>query len=290
MPLLSEIIQSAAVKAGIPADSAELKAIVTNAEVMKITVPDTLSGPMNANLHSLESAESVLKTKLTDTIRAEALNGVDAYLELIAKENGLDEDSVKALKEHKKTNDKVKTLTAKIAEINKKAAGATGDDKQKFNEQINALNAEKAALVNTHKDEVARIQTEHNNELLTFATNYSLTGYSYSDGIPEPARLTVASTLLNQKLAEAGLQRVYDKNTGTIKLLNKDGQEYFDPKTQQKVTYKDFEKETVSSILKVSDPGGAGGNPNPGQGGGNPDPAASGWQSHLDAKLAEAAK
>lgn len=286
MPLLSEIIQSAAVKAGIPADSAELKAIVTNPEVMKITVPDTLSAPMNANLHSLESAESVLRPKLT----AEAHNGTDAYLELIAKENGLDEDSLKSLKEHKKTNDKVKALTAKIAEINKKATGATGEDKQKFNEQINKLNEEKAALVNTHKDEVARIQAEHNNELLTFATNNSLNGYSYSDGIPEPARLTVASTLLNQKLAEAGLQRVYDKTTGSIKLLNKDGQEYFDPKTQQKVTYKDFEKETVSSLLKVSDPGKPGGNQNNGQGQGSPDPAASGWLAHLAAKEQELAK
>lgn len=274
--LLSELIQSVATKAGIPADSAELKAIVTNAEVMKVSVPDTLATSIDSGIHSLESAESVLKPKIEKTIRAEVYNGIDASIYDLGKTGfGLTDDELEPFKKAEKTNERIKLLAGKVAELTEKKAGAAAPDKAKITAEINALNQKISDITKSHNDALAQKDSEHLNEITSIMADRSLAGHTYAMAVPIDVNITTAKQYLNKSFAKDGLKAVYDKATGEMKLVKQDGADYYDPKTNTKVSYSDYEKAVLAEnkLLKVADSsggnGGQGGNSgNGGNGGG----------------------
>lgn len=289
--LLSEIIQSVATKAGIPADSAELKAIVTNAEVMKVTVPDALATSFDSGIHSLESAESSLRTKL----HAEAYNGVDAAIYELAKtEYGLDDEAIKPLKETKKTNERIKLLAGKVAELVEKKAGAAAPDKAKITEQINALNQKIADITKSHNDALAQKELEHLNEITSMVQDRSLSSHQFAMDVPVDVNITTAKQFLQKSFAKDGVKAVYDKATGTMKLVKEDGTDFFNSKNE-KVSYSDYEKTVLAEnkLLKVADPaagkGGQGDAGNGGSGGsgsgGHGNERNASFLAHMDAEI-----
>ena len=290
--LLSEIIQSVATKAGIAADNAELKAIVTNAEVMKVAIPDSLAASFEGNIHSLESAESSLRSKL----HAEALNGVDAYLmEIAQKEFGLGDEDIKPIKESKKTNERVKLLAAKVAELTEKKAGAAAPDKAKITEQINALNQKIADITKANETAISDLTAKHLDEITSIKQDGSLSSYQYAMEVPVDVNITTAKQFLSRAMARDGVKTVYDKTTGTIKLVKQDGTDYFDPKTNTKINYNDYEKSVLAEnkLLKVADPaagkGGQGGAGRGGSGGsgsgGHGNERNASFLAHMDAEI-----
>lgn len=286
--LLSELIRSFATKAGIDPESAELKAIITNEEIKKFVVPDTLATQFESGIHSLESAESALRSKL----HAEALNGVDALLEQLAKaEAGMDDEGIKAFKSAGKTADRIKTLTAKVSELASQKAAASAPDKAKITEQINALNQKISDMTKANETALADLAAKHLDEITSIKQESSLSSHQYAMDVPMDVNITTAKQFLSRAMAKDGVKSVFDKTTGSMKLVKLDGTDYFDQKNV-KVAYSDYEKAVLAEnkLLKVADstqskstpPGNTGSGNQGGQG----NERNSSFLSEIDAQIA----
>lgn len=271
MPTLSEVFNSLATRAGIEATNPELVAILANPELSKINIPDALKGSLEKGLHTLESAESVIKPKLEKQFKAEVYNGVDAEAYLIGREMGLDDAEIEALKAADKTTTRIKTLAQKIKEKQTAAAGATGADKAKLVEEINTLRLEAGKLTASHQAALAAKDSEVADKINKFAIDNHFNGYDYEDSKPKNVNVITGKTLVEQEIAKLEAVPFYNEKTGQIELRKKDGTDVFDA-TNNKITYKSMTDKVLAEakLLKISGQNGNGNNG--GNNGGNPPP------------------
>lgn len=231
MPNLSEVFAAMCQRAGVKIDNPELVAIISNPELTKIPVPDSLKTSMESGLHTLESARSVLKKEVEGTVRAEAYNGMDAELFGLAPEFGLPDEFVDSLKSKEiKTSARFKAIASKIKELSSQTAGATGKEKTDLVEQINTLKLEQGKLVKSHQDAIAAVKLEAENEINDMAIDGHIGKYKFAtdDGTPEDFKALYVKTELKKKLLELGAVAKFDKSAGKIILTKADGTGVFD--------------------------------------------------------------
>jgi hypothetical protein len=261
MPNLSELFTTLATRAGVDVKNAEFVAVVSNPELTKITVPDALNTSITSGLHTLESAESVIKPKLEKQFKAEVYNGVDADLFLQAKEFGFEDADVEELKKAEKTTSRIKLLATKIKDLESKKAGATGSDKKELIEQINTLKAHQGDLAKAHQAALAAKDQEAAGKINNFAIDVHFNGYDYEDSKPKNVNVITGKTLVQQAIAELGGVPTYNEKTGQIELKKQDGTDVFDP-SNNKVTYKSITDKVLADakLLKISGQQGNGNN------------------------------
>lgn len=257
MATASELLNELFTRAGVDVEDETLKKIVTNGDLLKLTVPDDMATAIQSKLHTLESAKAVLKPALKKEITAELYNGVDSELYDLATEYGVDGTQLKTLS---KTSERLKTLASKIKELSAKADDSTGKEKKDLIEQINALKADKATLSQTHQTEIANVRKEADTEVTNFALVAHLKGYNYvNDKAGKDANAKLASILLNDRIASLNAVAKYDKKLGKVTLVSQDGTVVYDS-TNKPITFETLSDQVVAenNLIKTSEASGAG--------------------------------
>lgn len=243
---LATYINDLFLKAGVPADNQDLKDILSNAELSKVNIPDSLISLADAGIHTLDSA----KAKLKNTLFTEALNGVDKEIESIINENEFDETTKNEIKAEKNTYKKVKTLTAKIQELEAKKHSGKGDT-TKLQDEINTLKAQNSTIIKEWEkklhDKEMQAEAQINN---MFIDNY-LSRYNYSLGDIDPEiKITTARIMVEKKLAESGAKIFKDPVKGMI-ISASDGTDFYDG-SNNKVNLKSFIEGAIAPILSTT--------------------------------------
>lgn len=121
--LLTDIVKRAKLNTD---DRKTIKAALENSALSSIEVSDEDYDSVFENLHNLETAENVLKPKITNAVKAETLNGFDAQIIEIFGE-GLDDSELDPIKNEKITATKLrKAFEAQKKKLETKLGKAQG--------------------------------------------------------------------------------------------------------------------------------------------------------------------
>jgi plasmid stabilization system protein ParE len=259
MPTALEIINALAIRAGVPSDDKNLVSLLSSAELSKINVAKELQDAMESGLHSKESATAMLtpiiRKELESTFRAEVYNGVDTELYMAAQDLELGDEDIAELKAEKKTSARIQKIAAKIKALQAKKSDGKGDKAELTNE-INKLKAEKSDLLRLKDEELNKTKADHLTELSEIMLEASLAGVSYAqDQLPIEANVQSAKYFLNRALAENDARIEYDKATRSMKLVKKDGTDFYD-KNNTRQDFNAFRDKVIADnkLNKVSDP------------------------------------
>lgn len=260
---LGTLLNHAFTIAGVKSDNQDLIAILSNPALSQIQVPDEIVTQIESNLHSLDSA----KAKLSSTIAAEALNGIDAHLERFAKEDlQLDDASLTELKAEKKTAKRVEILVKKIQSLEASKAASKGGDKEGLAKEINELKSQLAQAKNDAVNSLQNKEKEFESTLTKMDVKRYLAGKKYvfpKDMDPDIVIDSVYNTL-ERDIQSENVKFVRDGSQ--IKLVTNDGTDYYD-KQNKKQDFKAFVDSSLSrnKLLATTQEeppggGGAGGN------------------------------
>lgn len=266
MPKIADYIKSIAVKAGIPADNAELVKIIENQAINDIVIAPELTNLIDASLITVENAKNHPKVKeaIEKVIKAELYNGVDAELNTAMDELTLSEAERTEILAERSSTKRAALLAKKVKEWEaKKNASADSLDKKALTEQINAAKAEIIKLKADHETALKLKDAEKADALLQKDVESDLLGFKYSlpETTPTSVKLAAAKDSINRRLAELGL-KVVMSDSGSRKLVTKDGTDYIDTSKNQVVTWNDFISGALAqdNLLLVSQEGNPGGN------------------------------
>lgn len=287
MPLLGELINNLAQKAGIAADDAQLKALLSAPELAAIKVPDEISGAFDKGLLNIDAA----KNNHPDIKRkyfADAFDGMDRQLIALVENDTFDDADVAEIKAEKSTVKKAELIVSKLKAAK---ASAKGADKDAINAQLTA--AHEAARV--AKAEVEAVKNEYEGKIKNIHTKSAKRGMfgkykTIYDELPDNIRIATMESLIETALQDKQAELIADEN-GTLQLRSKDGSNVFGSNHVQ-LTPQSFFDQTLAPILKVTAAPAAPRQPNPapatpGNGG---DATNTGFlKSHMDQVLADMA-
>lgn len=250
MPFIGEVINNLAQKAGILADSPELKALLSSPELAAITVPDELASQIDRNLLSLEAAKNnhpdIKKKYFKD-----AWDGMDTFLKDLISNDTFDQADVDEIFKEVSTT---KKLDLTISKLKKAKAEAKGPDKEAINAQLAAANEaarlakeETASVKNTYEAQIKDIKKA--TALRAALSNYK----TIFDDLPGNARVTALESLINTALQDKNAELHADDN-GNLQLLSKDGTNVFGSNNVQ-LTPQSFLDQSFAPILKVNGAG-----------------------------------
>ncbi len=253
---LGTLINDLAIKAGAKADNQALKDLLANAELSKIVLPDDFVGTIESGLHTLDSAEPHLKTKLKQKLFAEAYDGLDAELNRIMEEEQLDDETKQTLLGEKSSTKRAVLLTKKIKELETKKAGALKNtDKEKLAEEINLLKKQLNDAGKEKTSEIEKLKSLHEGELINAKIRASLASYNYALGdLDSEVKIDTAYNTLQKELSKEGVKIISDG--GQLKLVKTaDNTDHYDTKNNTKVDLKSFMDSSLSrnKLLKSTD-------------------------------------
>lgn len=194
---------------------------------------------------------------------AQAYNGLDAELEGVVSDLGLDETQKAALKAETSSTKRVAAAFKLLKE--KKAAEAGEPEKQlaPLKTQIQQLHDE----LRIEKENSVKAKTAFEDQLkainIKSKLETMLSGYkTVYDELPVEAKQAAVDALITKALQDNDAKFVFD-DKGAVTIQKTDGTNLFGDNHTQ-VTPQSFLDKTLSKILKVTDPP-----PNPGAGGGS---------------------
>jgi hypothetical protein len=253
MSSINDYINALAKKAGVPADNAGLKELLTNAELAKINVPTELETLLDSGLHSIESAKN--SKEVRDAMKAQILNGVDADVDAGISETELFDDSIRAeLAAEKITGKRIRLysakVNAKIKELQAAKSQAAPGDKAEFTKTINDLKESLAAQTTAHNQAIEALKKGHAAERTSDMIKSQLSSYQYGLGVESDVALTTAQALIDKQLNSKQAKLINEN--GSLVILSSDGTKFFNEKNIE-VSAKDFIEGAIAPILKKSD-------------------------------------
>ena len=249
MPLIGEIINNLAQKAGIQSDNADLKALLSSPELAAITVPDEISTILDKNLLSLDAAKNN-HPDIRNKYAADFYDGIDKQLMNLIGTDTFDQSDLDEIKAEKSTTKKQELIISKLKAAKGKAKGA---DK----EEINKLLAEANEQARLAKEEVNTVRTAKDKEITDIRKKTALLAElnSYKtiyDDLPAKAKLVALQALIDSTLQDKKADFRADED-GNLTLLHQDGTNVFGSDNVL-MTPKKFLDTTLAPILKVSGP------------------------------------
>jgi hypothetical protein len=245
--LLSELLQSAAVRSGIKNDDPSLIALLGN-PVIQIEVDNTIAESVSKNLMDLNAAKAnpLVKAHFTST----ALSTVDAKIAELVSEYELSEDILSDKSTYNKLDSIRTALKEKLATAGKKS------DSPEAKAQIEALQTQLNNLKTEKELAVKEVEQRWENERLNTAISSQFNSYQWSDAIPASIRETVVKNLLDQEL-QASKAKIKRAENG-ITLVNAEDETLPFYLENKPVSFKEFTDSLMSKhnlIKTVADTG-----------------------------------
>lgn len=249
MPLIGEVINNLAQKAGILADSPELKALLSSPELAAITVPDELASQIDRNLLSLEAAKNN-HPDIKKKYFADAFDGMDLQLRNLIDNDTFDDADKAEILAEKSTSKKLELTISKL----RAAKGKKGVDKDEVNALLSAANEEAKKA----KDELVTLKNGYEEKIKgihkTMAVKSAFGNYkTIYDELPGDIRTASMEAIINKALQDKNAELHADDN-GNLRLVSKDGTNVFGSNNVQ-LTPQSFLDQTFAPILKVNGAG-----------------------------------
>lgn len=247
--IVGELLNNLFLKAGLPADHAGVKTLLTSPELANIQVPDDVVTALDNGLLSIDAA----KNNHPDIKRkyfADAYDGIDKQLLALIATDTFDETDIAEIKAEKSTSKKAELIVTKL-----KAAKATakGADKEEINRQLAAAHAAAKAA----KDEVDTVKNEYEGKIKDIhrnaAVKAAIANYkTIYDDLPGGIKSATLEAIINKELQDKNAVLNVDEN-GRLVLSGKDGSNVFGSNHVQ-LTAESFLNTSFAPILKVSGP------------------------------------
>ncbi len=170
--LMTGILERAKLKVE---DRKSIKAILDKTDVASIEIEDEDYDEIMGNLHSIDTATTLLKPKF----RAEVLDGVDSsILEILG--DGLADSDLDTIKSEKQTASKLRKAfeaQKKALETKMKAAKKEGDsgEEEKLRKEIDRITGEFKTAKETLEKEIEVLKANHQSELFDLSLMQKIT-------------------------------------------------------------------------------------------------------------------
>lgn len=288
---VAELISVLALKAGIPADDATLKAILSTEGVAKAEIPSEFHDKVSGALFSENAARN--NPELFKHFTDKALANVKSKLGPLAKEI-LEGDSIQLFEQEADTYKKFDLLSGrlagKLADL-KKAADEAGKGQGSMTEtqklqlaaaqaEVQRLSQEMAAAKADYEGRLSGKENEFAQLRLSETARRLIAGQPWSDQYRPEDRVVLGESKFRSRLEKEGVTAVLN-SVGEIEFKKADGLDYLDS-VGQKMTFDSFFTPILSenNYLKASNGNPAGdqngGGQNTGYHNGSGNPAASG--------------
>lgn len=250
MPLIGEIINNLAQKAGIAADDAKLKSLLSSPELANIQVDDTLATALDSGLLSIEAAKNN-HPDVKKKYFADAYDGIDKQLMNLIATDTFDQADIDEIKLEKSTSKKQELIVSKLKALAKSAKGA---DKDEINRQLATAHeaarlakAEVETVKNTYEGKIKDIQLKA--AVKAIFGNYK----TIYDELPPAVRTATMEAIIMQGLQDKNAELRTDE-AGNLTLVSKDGSSNVFGANHVQLTPQSFLDQTFAPILKVSGP------------------------------------
>ena len=253
--LLTDIVKRAKLNTD---DRKTIKAALENSALSSIEVSDEDYDSVFENLHNLETAENVLKPKITNAVKAETLNGFDAQIIEIFGE-GLDDSELDPIKNEKITATKLrKAFEAQKKKLETKLGKAQGsgdaDLEKALRKEIKELKDSMKSAQESFETKLKETEANHKKTLFESKLKSLLTSRTdIADDFKQMRHFAENfKSDLNEFLAKNNIEVDHE----TEKLLNKETKTPFTTKTHDEVNLdwaigsviKDFGYEKKSKV------------------------------------------
>jgi hypothetical protein len=234
---------------GVDISDPKTQSILGNPNLANLEFPEELSNRLTeSKFYTKESA--LQNPEIRNTIRAEALNGVDSLIGELGKKYELDHESLDAINAQDKSSKKYQKLVDSIAETQAKKYNASGKDKDALNKQLEDLNAQMVKMRDKHSEEIRLEKNARKTDRLNWELDSIYNGIDYSMEAPKNVAKKAARTIVEELAREKGIS--FDLGEDSLRMVTKDGTEYFD--NNVKISPADYIKRTLAEnkLLKTS--------------------------------------
>ena len=253
--LLSDIVKRAKLNTD---DRKTIKTALENSALSSIEVSDEDYDSMLENLHNLETAENILKPKISSSVKAETLNGFDAQIHEILGE-GLDDSELDPIKSEKVTASKLRkafeTQKKKLeAKLGKAQNSGDADLEKALRKEIKELKDSMRTAQESFDKQVKDLEANHKKTLFESKLKSLLTSRTdIADDFKQMRHFAENfKSDLNEFLAKNNIEVDHE----TEKLLNKETKTPYTTKTHDEVNLdwaitsviKDFGYEKKSNV------------------------------------------
>jgi len=215
MKSLADLLNAAALRAGLPADNADLVGLLTNADLAKIKVPEALEQALEGmGTIQLEAAKQ--NPELKKYFRTPLLNSLDAEFQKLASLLG--PDFAKKVEDETNTFQKPALFKEAIKAL-KDSGKKDGEDETEAKKQLKALNEKLAEYQESYvpKSELEGLKNSYEQQILDRGIYARFAGQQWTEAIMPEFRGVVAKAALEKELAAMGAKLVY--SNGEEKLV-----------------------------------------------------------------------
>lgn len=215
---IKEFLINQAKRAGV-ADDPEFQLMISASVLNDIQVPDAVEQKFNTNLMDAELAKTSLDLK--KHFIGSYMQGYDEEIVNLAKQYGLDSQSIDELKITKNSGDKVKLAFKKLKDLEEKAKQNTNKDvSDEYMKKIAEAQAKVDEAMQKVEIEKSLIAEKYVAKMRQLWEQTQLSGIQWNDNVPEAARIPAYQSVIDSKLNQLQGKIVYDPEYNTAKLVN----------------------------------------------------------------------
>jgi len=215
---IKEFLIAQAKRAGV-SDDPEFNLMISASVLNDIQVPEAVSNKFNTNLYDMELAKTSLDLK--KHFISNYMMGYDEEIVRMAKEYGLDGNSVEELKVTKNSGDKIKLALKKMKELEEKAKNSVNSNQsEEFLKKMAESQSKYDDLVSKAEADKSLIEQRYVTKMKQLWEQTQLNGIQWNDQIPEAARIPSYQAVLDRKLHQLDGQIIYDAERNAAKLVN----------------------------------------------------------------------
>lgn len=201
------LINSLATKAGITTDNKALIDLLSRTDLSNADIADEIANKIEGSLFDLETAKNNPLVK--NHFFAQALNGIDAEMDRVTIELGIDETDLADYRNEKSTNKKISILTKKIADItakkNQSNKEGNAENEAKYKAEIDKLNGQLRDIRTGFDTEKQNLANKHLAEIADMRMDFILGTKKYANaGLPADVNTMTAKAIIQKTAQEKG--------------------------------------------------------------------------------------
>lgn len=251
MNTAGELLYTFAQALNVP--EASLEAIKNNADLFKITIPKEIGEQYQKNFTTVDSAKQ--SAELKKHFYGLSLKPIDSKLDEIMDEFGIDEDTQREIKGQDSTYKRNESLMRKLHAASQKAAAAsTSKDKDKFQSEIDKLNAQILDNQSKFQNQISEAENKWLSKVSNMVMDAKISERPLTDVFPKDVIVNSAKQLIEKKAAEKGAKIIFDKDSMQYKLVQLANPDLAFTDNHKNVTFDDFRDSVLAEnkLLKVT--------------------------------------
>lgn len=249
---LGDFLNNLATKIGAQNDQT-LVDLLSSAEISQHEIDDELAQRFDTGLMSLEGAKN--NRDVLNHLKPIILKAADDKFAILAEKYGISDTIGAEQSTYKKFDLLENAIAAKIADLEKKAAGTSqGETEKKLTKQITDLQAQLAQVTATKDKEIDDYKKAAAQQQLEFLINLELNGKRYANQDLGDTNVEIARSLISKALQERGAVLVNENGKLKLKQAGSTELDYYD-ESHKAVSFTDFANRLLAEkhLLEVSD-------------------------------------